>query len=503
VSQAFQKARFFLLHPMVNAGKVERLETLHREYVAYVRICVRAMFDGRKLNLARSEKQAFFPKAEKLTSQIEKNARDHAIQVVSSWAKSRYAVKIKGLITDLRKEGAVTSEQAKSLYTIGKYLRDRPDLKGSITQDDIDIYWKILDEKGGRKPEISDNFPMRLTEMTANLENPDEDGAILSDFWLRISSLEARKSVWLPIVGNPYVTRADQVSKGILARKTKQGRWRFEAIEKREWVVPEPSDLPVDAPRLGVDVGLNVLAATSDGCLYGQEFKPKFDRLYNQVKDLRANRQRQGFRENSPRLDVLESKLSGMIKTETGRIANILVKKHPGTVFVLEDLDLQGCQGHKRFAYRALAKALTSKAPVEAVNPAYTSQECPSCGYVSRSNRSGTKFLCRGCGRKAHADWVGASGVLRRSQDNDITCNDHPNSVKAMLRRRYKARRAGHSPARSQVPFGGSNLEPEPLGQSLTVGVSGDPESSTGSNLVPTSCCRGFQRTVYKRQPSQ
>ena len=485
MSQTFQKARFFLLHPMVNCGKVERLEALHREYVVYAKACVQAMLDGRRLSLARSEKQAFFPKAEKLTSQIEKNARDHAIQIVSMWAKARYAVKIKGLISKSKRDGEITPEQAKALYTIGKYLRDKPDSKGQISQDDIDLYWKILDEKGGRKPEISESLPMRLTEMTSNLENPEDDGAFLADFWLRISSLEARKSVWLPVVGSPYITQAGQVSKGILARKTKQGRWRFEAVEKREWVVPEPSDLPVDAPRLGVDVGLNVLAATSDGCLYGQEFKPKFDRLYERIKDLRANRQRQGFRENSPRLDVLESKLSGMIKTETGRIANILVKKHPETVFVLENLDLQGCRGQKRFAYRALAKALTSKAPIEAVNPAYTSQECPSCGYVSRLNRSGTKFLCRGCGRKAHADWVGASGVLRRSQDNDITCKDHPSSVKAMLRRRFLLRRT--SLARSQVPFGGPNLEPVPLGRSLTVGVSPQGGTSTGSNLVPAS----------------
>jgi hypothetical protein len=470
---------------MVNAGKVERLEALHREYVAYAKACVQTMIDGRKLNLARSEKQAFFPRSDKLTSQIEKNARDHAIQIVSMWAKARYAVKIKGLITNLRREGVLTPEQAKVLYTIGKYLRDRPDPKGTITQADIDLYWKILDEKGGRKPEISGSLPMRLSEATTRLENSEDDGAFFADFWLRISSLEFRKSVWLPIVGNPYVTRADQVSKGILARKTKQGRWRFEAVEKREWVVPEPSDFPVDAPRLGVDVGLNVLAATSEGCLYGQKFKPKFDQLYKRVKDLRANRMRQGLRENSPRLDVLESRLSGMIKTETGRIANLLVEKHPETVFVLEDLDLQGCRGQKRFAYRALAKALTSKAPVEAVNPAYTSQECPSCGYVSRLNRSGTRFCCRCCGRKTHADWVGASGILRRSGDKGIGCGDHPNSVKAMLRRRFLLRRT--SPARLLVPFGGSNLEPVPLGRSLTVGVSGDAETSTGSNLVPAS----------------
>ena len=174
MSQTFQKARFFLLHPDTNSGKIERLETLHREYVSYVRICVQAMIDGRRLNLARSEKQAFFPKADKLSSQIEKNARDHAIQIVSTWAKARYSVKIKGLISKAKKDGEITETQAKALYTIGKYLRDNPG-KG-ITQDDIGLYWEILDERGGRKPEVSDSLPMRLSEMTARPK--DEEGAL-------------------------------------------------------------------------------------------------------------------------------------------------------------------------------------------------------------------------------------------------------------------------------------------------------------------------------------
>lgn len=434
------------------------------------------MFDGRRLNIFLSQKQACFPKAENLTSQIEKIARDHAIQIVSTWAKSRYALKVRGLISKAKKAEEISPEQAKSLYTIGKYLRDKP--SEGITQGDIDLYWKLLDERGGRKPEVSDNLPMMLSEMTSSLQDRKEGGALLADLWLRISSLEPYKSIWLPLKGTPYVSKANQVSKGILARKTKKGLWRFEVVEKKEWVVPEPSDLPPDAPRLGVDVGLNVLAATSDGTLYGADFKPKFDRTYKKVRDLRANRMRQGLRENSPRLDVLESKLSGMVKTETGRIANILVKRHPETVFVLEDLDLRGCRGQKRFAYRALAKALSTKAPVEVVNPAYTSQECPSCGYISRKNRTGIRFECCSCGRINHADWVGASGILRRSQDNDIRCADHPSVVRTTLRRRYLLCR--NSPAGSSPHRG---IEPVPLGLGLTTGVPASAGDGTDSNL--------------------
>jgi len=479
VSRTIKKMRAFFAHPDTNQGKLHRLEALHAEYVIYVRICVQVMLDKRRLCLFQSEKQAFFPPSDKLTSQIVKNARDHAIQILSTWAKGAYVRRIQKTITNLRRDGEITDDQAKTLYTIGKYLRDRP--KGTITQDDIDLYWTLLDERGGRKPEVRDTLPMRLSEMTSRLEDPEE--AVLTDCfaWLRISSLTPRKSIWMPLVGNPYISQADQVGKGLLARKTPKGRWVFEAVEKREWIVLEPSDLPSDAPKLGVDVGLNVLAATSEGTLYGRGFKPKFDRAYQAVRCLRANRMRQNLRENSPRLDRLEQRLSGMIKTETGRIANDLIERHPDTVFILEDLDLRGCRGQKRFAYRALATALASKAPVEVVNPAYTSQECPSCGHVSRSNRSGIKFRCRSCGRLAHADWVGASGILRRSGDNDVGCADHPRTVKATLRRRFQARRARTSPARSSPA-------PSPLGRSLTTGASGIIQRiGTGSNLVPAS----------------
>ena len=87
---------------------------------------------------------------------------------------------------------------------------------------------------------------------------------------------------------------SDHLENGVLARKTKQGRWRFEVVEKREWGVPQPAE---DALRVGVDVGLNVMAATSSGELLGAELKSKFNALYAKVRAVRANRQRQGFKD--------------------------------------------------------------------------------------------------------------------------------------------------------------------------------------------------------------
>ena len=49
------------------------------------------------------------------------------------------------------------------------------------------------------------------------------------------------------------------------------------------------------------------------------------------------------------------------------------------------------------------------------VNPAYTSQECNSCGYIDKKNRDSDKFNCRSCGLTTHADTNGARTVKGRS----------------------------------------------------------------------------------------
>lgn len=291
--------------------------------------------------------------------------------------------------------------------------------------------------------------------MTAVLDQSEEIG--LTPWWLGFSHLEAgKRRIQVPLAGNPYVKMTSQVSKGVLARKDRRGRWRFEVVEKSEWMVPEPD---LDEPRIGVDVGLNCMVATSTGDLLGTALKPKFDRLYKRARGLRANRQRQGFKDNSPRLDRVEAKLTGMVKTMAGECTNKLVQWYPGHVFVIEDLDLRGCKGQKRFAYRAVHHALAGKAQTLAVNPAYTSQQCPSCGYVARNNRSGTKFHCRSCGRIQHADVVGAVNLLGRSEDKQIGCDDDPSEVRTVVRARYRFRRNSNSASSLRPELEPSSLE--------------------------------------------
>ena len=431
------KARITLLDPETNSGKVHQLDLLHAEHIQYVQSCVKLMVSNRIFNVLPSGRKSYFPTSEILSSQLVKNAQAQAVELVHGWVNGVYGRTLKAKITGLKEDGTYNDLDALQLYTIGKYRLTHGGKfgKGTISQELVDLYWSWVwdPEIVGNPPTISERFPLRFTEMTCTFR---ESGAShFHGWWLKFSSLTRYKTIFLPLKESPFLRKRKDVQLTVLAAKRPDGHWTFQFSEKSEDPVLDGS-----AGKLGIDVGLNVLAATSSGTLYGQRFKAKFNRLKKRVDTARANRKRQGFLEDSRRLWALERRLSGQIKTATNTIANQLVKSHPNTTFVVEDLDLSSAPGSKRFAYRALQSSLERKAVTEKVNPAYTSQECPSCHFVSRSNRRGVKFVCQSCGRKSHADFVGGSNLLGRSGDNQIGLKTSVKSVKAILDERHRLR---------------------------------------------------------------
>jgi predicted RNA-binding Zn-ribbon protein involved in translation (DUF1610 family) len=393
------------------------------------------MIAARRMDLDLKEHSRFFPKESILSSNIVVSCQRHAVGIIKSWVASKYTTTLKKEIKRLLKAGEINENESFQLFTVGKYSVDRP--TETIPQGAIDFYWGMLldPEVSGRTPQISNRIGMRLTVHTSTVKIVDKK---LTSWWLGVSTLTKRATIKIPVKANPHVKSPDEITYGCLVRKDKRGRWRVEVLEKKP--LDDPEENP-KASRVGVDVGLNSIAATSDGRLYGANFKPQFNARYSKIKDIRANRQRQGLKENSKRLDVLEDSLSGMIKTATGTVANRLVHDYPGFTFVIEDLNLKGCRGQKRFAYKALHTAIAKKAPVLVVNPAYTSQMCPSCGYISRPNRDGIEFHCRSCGRKGHADIIGGKNLVGRSYDKEIHLDDDVSEVREVLRRRFVERR--------------------------------------------------------------
>lgn len=470
------KSRLTFPHPLTNQGKLQQLDNLHHEYVQYVRECVLKMVVDHRVNVFPSERKTYFGRPAHLTVHIAQSAQIQAVSLVTTWVAGLYG---RVLRKHIQKQGLPELETIQ-LYTIGKYKLTHGGTFGRavVPQHLVDLYWSWVWDPSvvGNPPVVGPRTPMRLTEMTTTF-GENKDSTHFKGWWLRFSSLTRRKTVEIPLKSSPYLRKHTGFALTVYVQRTVDGLWAFRFTEKGA-DEKEPT-FDGSAGKIGVDVGLNVLAATSNGDLYGQTFKSKFDKLRKKVLEVRANRQRQGIKTDSKRLWKLERRLSGQIKTATGTVANQLVERHPHHTFVVEDLDLSGCKGSKRFAYRALHSALSRKAAVEVVNPAYSSQTCPSCGYVSRGNRNGVVFQCRSCGRKGHADFVGGLNLLRRSEDKQIRLDTPVKSVRGMLRGRYLARRRAGSSSSGFLVRGAPSLSP-----GFTVGGLGFPGTRKALKLV-------------------
>ena len=131
---------------------------------------------------------------------------------------------------------------------------------------------------------------------------------------------------------------------------------------------------------------------------------------------------------------------------------NQLVAKRKPALVVMEKLDLRGKAKSRKMSRRVslwtrgiLKERMEFKASAECfrreqVNPAYTSQTCPACGFVHRDNRHGDAFKCLHCGHTDVADRVAATNLEARWFDPEIALYTPKGRVKEILLARFNAR---------------------------------------------------------------
>lgn len=183
---------------------------------------------------------------------------------------------------------------------------------------------------------------------------------------------------------------------------------------------------------VGIDRGINFVVATYDskhksGFVSGKYIKQKrahYSKLRKelQMRQTPSARRRLlsiGHRENRWMHDVNHC------------VSKALVDNSPkNTLFVLEDLSgvrsaTERVRTKDRYvsvswSFYDLEQKLKYKAVVAGdfvinVNPAYTSQTCPKCGHIEKSNRNKKLhiFCCKNCGYKSNDDRIGAMNLYR------------------------------------------------------------------------------------------
>jgi IS605 OrfB family transposase len=234
---------------------------------------------------------------------------------------------------------------------------------------------------------------------------------------------------WVPRLGWVKFrrTRALDEAKSFRITRDGAGRWHIAFA-----VIPEPIVGPCDGSVVGIDRGVTITLALSDGamqqvpdpspikhaaralsrCKRGsnrrKKAKSRLARLHARKADRRKDWAEKASTDIARRYDTIrieDLKVRNMVRSAKGTIAE------PGRN-VRQKAGLNRSilnAGWTLFATRLEQKAAGR---VEKVNPAFTSQRCSSCGHVdSNSRKSQALFECTACAYVSNADLNAAKNI--------------------------------------------------------------------------------------------
>ena len=272
-----------------------------------------------------------------------------------------------------------------------------------------------------RFPQLKRIKTLKLDENVAVLEASKH--ATHFDYFLKLSTLQKGKPIYLPLKRNPYLDECLRKGERL---PFVQVRLTDKTCTISAIVGYDKAPLRSSTESIGLDFGMVSMFTTSDGERHGLSSFTKLKIWDEELLALTKELQEQSIKlSTNDRYNQLQQRIKSYFKNEIGRILNKLAKKNVG-IFVVEKLDFRAAGLSKRMnrligrTYRAFVKAKLARLEeqfgiqIVAVNPAYTSQECSRCHYVSKDNRKTQKdFVCRHCHYSCNAD-VNAGRVINQ-----------------------------------------------------------------------------------------
>jgi hypothetical protein len=303
------------------------------------------------------------------------------------------------------------------------------------------------------------NVPtLRKTCIQANANvvvlDPSQDSTF--DYWLKISTLQLRKVLLVPVKLADYhreVLKGKTINTSVTLNKRGDAWWLTLSYDEIVPLKTEPS-----APVIGMDVGIANFLTTSDGKHYGT-FHGKLRERQKRDREKRRRKaklckclEKKGVQKLPSTSSKSGKRLTRHVRQEINRAVNECFSEHEGAQFAYEHLSVATMK-HKARVMNAYLRASNlayipeqiewnaAKRGIRAtrVKSAYSSQECSVCYYVDRANRPDQQtFCCKVCGYSAHADLNAATNIQRRLGDMELrACNDRQ-EVKALLARRHQ-----------------------------------------------------------------
>jgi putative transposase len=267
---------------------------------------------------------------------------------------------------------------------------------------------------------------MALDSKVAVITQKKDGKAKIFDYWVRLSTTEKGNPVYIPIKSNGYYESIHGKRKNFCQVNLNRDEEISVSFVKE---VPNSKNkyLPL-TDKICVDIGLATAISTDRGDLLGKNFMHRLVYYDSRIAPLAANRQKQGLSVRSPRYDSRVRELRDYLKNEINRIFNRVMEIYKPAEIIVERLDFRNPNLSRRMNRLlswfgktyiiAKLKALEEEfgVSIKYENPAYSSQECSTCGYIDKDNRkSQTVFKCKLCNTTLHADVNAPRSLKKRS----------------------------------------------------------------------------------------
>jgi len=274
------------------------------------------------------------------------------------------------------------------------------------------------------------------------------------EYWLRISTLEKGKPIFVPINIHKYgknVLGEGQLCGGVTLARL-DGQWYATLAVEIEKKKPIAS-----LGMVGIDLGIKNLFTASTGNFFGQ-FSNNLKKQVDKADNVRRRKQKLNaclIQGGKPEVDLSSPQIIATIRNEIGRAANQLVNTlETDSLVVLEKLNIKGMKFKSKRMNRILKASkiglaldkLKEKLDYKhihyaSVPAAYSSQECNKCGYVHKDNRrTQERFKCGYCEQAENADVNAGKVLVKRFGDAELLNVDHFREVKTILMERFYRR---------------------------------------------------------------
>ncbi|MCE7736571.1 MAG: IS200/IS605 family element transposase accessory protein TnpB [Candidatus Heimdallarchaeota archaeon] len=199
---------------------------------------------------------------------------------------------------------------------------------------------------------------------------------------------------------------------------------------------------------IGIDRGIRHIAVTSQNQFYNGS---RLREIKNRYFRLKRGLQKKGTRSAKRKLKKTAGKEKRFQKDQNHCISKDIINNlNSNSTIILEDLSeirktakyrkksRQGRElnswGFYQFQIFLEYKGKENNIEVVYVDPAYTSQRCNMCGYISKKNRSGANFSCLSCGFGLNADLNASRNIEDKYFDDGYVLYELAQKAKGFLR---------------------------------------------------------------------